>query len=113
MTRIRGVFGCRMQLGTMRQAEFRVLQKLYREAYKSCLAACGNRYDPELPAVQRLMRLMAELDAMHGALVLTQPDRMLHFLHGLDEVRHDCLWCRRVTTQRLCSHPLIHATFLD
>lgn len=70
----------------MRQAEFKALQKLYREAYRSCLAACGNRYDPALPAVQRLIRLMAELDAMHGALVLTQPDRILHFLHGLDEV---------------------------
>jgi len=24
---------------------------------------------------------------MMGAVVLTQPDRVLHFLHGLDEVR--------------------------
>ena len=24
---------------------------------------------------------------MHGVLVLNQPDRMLHFLHGLNEVR--------------------------
>ena len=84
-----------VQLGSMRQADFRRLQLLYREAYVKCLAACGNRYDPALPAVQRLVRLMNELDAMHGALVLTQPDRVLHFLHGLDEVwaplesRHD------------------------
>ena len=71
----------------MRQAEFRRLWHLYKDAYTVCLAACGNHYDPALPSVQRLIRLMEELDAMHGALVLTQPDRMLHFLHGLDEVR--------------------------
>ncbi len=33
------------------------------------------------------VRLMKEYDAMMGAVVLTQPDRVLHFLHGLDEVR--------------------------
>ena len=76
----------RVQLGEMRPADFRRLQWLYRDAYLACLADCGNRYDPAVPAVQRLVGLMREMDAMHGALVLSQPDVMLHFLHGLDEV---------------------------
>jgi len=50
-----------MQLGTMRQADFRRLQVLYREAYVKCLAAGGNRYDLALPAVQRLVRCAAVL----------------------------------------------------
>ena len=74
-------------MGTMRSSGFRQFLKLYTDAYASCLAACGNRYEPSLPAVRRLTRLSAELDAMHGALVLSQPDRMIHFLHGLDDVR--------------------------
>ena len=72
----------------MRQTDFRRLSRLYHDAFASCLAACSNRYDPALPAVQRLTRLEKELDALLGALVLGQPDRMLHFLHGLDEVCH-------------------------
>ena len=34
---------------------------LYREAYVKCLAACGNRYDLALPAVQRLVRCASVL----------------------------------------------------
>ena len=72
----------------MRQAEFSKLWLMYREAFMSCLLACGGRADGggSPAAVARLKRLSEELFALQGAICLSQPDRVLHFQHGLDEV---------------------------
>ena len=70
----------------MRQAEFSKLWLMYREAFMACLLACGGRADSDSPAVARLKRLSEELFALQGAIGLSQPDRVLHFQYGLDEV---------------------------
>ena len=99
-----------LQLSTMRQAEFRRLWHLYKDAYVACLVACGNRYDPTLPSVQRLVRLTKELDAMHGVLVLSQPDLIMHFLNGVDEVREPSVDMSSAPTVRRLESASFHAT---